>query len=558
MKRSPLALLFSFALLLSACGGGGGTPPTGGTTSTPAPTPTPTPTPNGGIVQGTGTPLSGAATFDGGWSPYGVASGLDLPVQHGWNGTGQTVAIVIDSDVSRTVISAYLAQFGITHTGTITTISVDGSSGIATNGDQDEAYLDVETIAGLAPGANIRIYQIKDLLDASIAKAYSRIDTDGVATVVNSSFGGCEVSNAPEDPYITQGAQAGILYVASGGDNGNVCNPPSQVGANWPASNPNVIGAGGTETRLATGNAVTSDTVWNDTSCVGTPSQCAGGGGVSTLYPLPSYQSGLAGKTSSTFRNVPDISMPAESDTIDDGSWVHLNGTSWASPQYAALMAELYEYCHVSNGIANPVGIPYYVFGADAQAFIDVIHGNDQYQGTTPFYTAGTGYDNASGLGVPHGMTFANTACPGGVKAAGLLARSAMTFAAQAPQRRSGAFSLDVTPRIAGLVDRGERAADAATAVQIVLHADADRTAVENALQQAGFSIERNFRYAGLIDAQAPAAAVEQFFGTRIHDVAQGADGMRYAPAARVVVPASIAPFVNTVSIGNVVTRHVL
>ncbi len=562
MRRSHLPMLFGFALLLAACGGGGGMPSTGGgPTPTPIPTATPTPMPTG-VVPGPGTALSGLTTYNGGWTPYGVASGLDFPVQHGWNGTGETVGIVIDSDVDRTVVNHYLTQFGITETGTITTISVDGSHGIPSPGgaagDQDEAYLDVETVAGLAPGANILVYQINDLNDTSIAKAYSKIESDGIATVVNSSFGGCEYSGPPEDPFLQQGAQAGILFVASGGDNGNVCNPPSTVGANYPASNPYVIGAGGSETSLSLGHPITSTTLWNDDTCTGSPSQCAGGGGVSAFYTLPAYQSGVAGMFSTRFRNVPDVSMPAESDNLYDGSWVHINGTSWAAPEYAALMAELYQYCHLPSGLANPVSIPYYVDQQNPQAYIDIVSGIDQYQGTTPYYRAGPGYDDASGFGVPIGMTFANTACPGGVKAGGLLMHTAMSNIAATQQRSAQGFTLDVTPRVSGLTDLGARSASAPTSVQVVLRPGANRAAVETALQNAGFTIDRRFTYNGLVDASAPSATLEQTFRTRIHDVSQEGFGTRYLPTTQIVVPASLAPYVDTVTLDDVISRHVL
>lgn len=566
MTKPSLTLLFSLALLLAACGGGGGggggynPPPAPSPTPTPTPTLTPTPVPSGvatpAVAIGPGTPLSGSATYKGGWTPYAVAADLDFPVQHGWDGTGQTVAIVIDSDVNRSIITTYLAGVGVNETGTIKTISVDGSTGVATNGDQTEAYLDVETVAGLAPGADIRIYQIKDLTDASIAKAYSLLNSDGVAKIANSSFGGCEVANSPEDPFIQSGAQAGIVYVASAGDTGNVCDGAKQVGASWPASNPNAIGAGGTETRISTGYPLTSATVWNDTSCTGTPSQCAGGGGVSTLYPLPAYQTGLAGESSTSLRNTPDISMPAEDTVIDDGSWGLINGTSWASPEYAALMAQVYQYCHVSAGIANPVNVPYYVASVYGSAYIDVTKGNDQFQGTTPFYTAAPGYDDASGLGVPLGTAFANTACPGGTKAPGLLARSAMSSLTM--QQSMTSTTLDVTPPTGGLVDQGPRPAGATTKVQLVLHSDAEKAAVEAALQAAGFTIDHAFSYHRIVDAQAPSATVERFFRTRMRNVLQGRFGVRYLPATQIAVPQSIASHVAALTLDNVITRHVL
>lgn len=517
---------------------------------TTVPTPGPSSTP--AVVQGPGTPLSGSTTYLRGWTPYAVASALDFPVQHGWDGTGQSVAIVIDSDVSRTDVQSYATQFGIPMPN-ITTVPVDGASGVATNGDEVEAYLDVETVAGLAPGAHIYIYDIPGLDDQSIADAYSKIDSDKLAQVANSSFGGCESPGAPEDPFIAQGTKAGITYVASAGDSGNVCDTtltPVQVGASWPASNPNVVAAGGTETRYA----IASNAVWNDGLC---GSQCAGGGGVSSLYALPAYQNGLSGASSTAWRNVPDISMPAENTIVKfDGGWGQLLGTSWSSPQYAALMAEVLQYCGLSAGLANPVNVPYYVASHYPNAYLDVTAGNDEYGTTTPFYTATAGYDNASGFGVPYGMAFANTACPGRTQASGLLARTALSSAAV--QSHPSNQLLDVTPRVSGLVDRGRRSEIAMTPVQIVLRSESDRSTVEASLEQAGFTIDRRYEYREIVHARAPARVVEQYFATQLHDVLQARYGVRFMPATRIAVPQAIAPYVRTVNMDNVVTRHVL
>jgi hypothetical protein len=219
-------------------------------------------------------------------------------------------------------------------------------------------------------------------------------------------------------------------------------------------------------------------------------------------------------------------------------------------------MAELYQYCHTSSGIANPVTLPYYVAAAYPRAFIDVIYGSDQYQNTTPYYIAKKGYDDASGLGVPYGMAFANTVCPSGTKAPGVQERSAM-MAAAAPQQ-SPSQTLDVTPRAPGVSDLGERSTIANTQVQVVLRSESDRQAVEAALEQAGFRINRTEEYDRIVNAQAPSGTVESFFRTRMHDVAQLGYGTRYLPATQIALPDALAPRVITVSLDNVVTRHVL
>ena len=73
----------------------------------------------------------------------------------------------------------------------MTNEAVDGGG----SGDDPETDLDVQTIAGLAPGANIIVYDIGSLGDQQIEDAYNKVLTDGKATAVNSSFGGCESSD---------------------------------------------------------------------------------------------------------------------------------------------------------------------------------------------------------------------------------------------------------------------------------------------------------------------------------------------------------------------------
>lgn len=508
-------------------------------------------------VTGPGTPLTGPTvgpTPYSAWGPPGVATSLQYPVQQGYDGTGQTVAVVIDSDVSRTDLSTYFTYFSIPTTSrTILTESVDGGTGLTAG--QGESTLDVETIGALAPGANIIIYEMPDLSGQSIVDAYNQVVSDGKASVVSSSFGGCEVGVTTEHTVFQQGAQEGIAFVASSGDQGNNCYNGSgySPGVNDPASDPNVIGVGGTDTYPP--KLLTSTVVWNDSTC---GVQCGGGGGVSATWSIPAFQSDVSGSpASTTMRNVPDVSMPAEYDAeYEAGAWGGTNGTSWSAPEFAALMAEVYEYCGTS--LANPVSVPYYVFQKDGySAFIDVTSGNDQYNSTTPYYTAGTGYDSASGIGVPLGKVFAQQACPGNTPAA--VVRRGESTTAYAALRPAQALSLNVAPAVRGLIDQGRRTSIEQTRIQIVLEPTAtlasDEQTVIGLLQAAGFTIVKTFSNHLVVDAQAPSGTVEQFFSTQIHDFSQAQYGVRYMPVARAIVPASMAPYVAGMSLDNVVNH---
>jgi hypothetical protein len=495
-----------------------------------------------------------------GYGPTDFATKLQYPVQQGYDGTGQTVAIVISSATLATDISTYLSYYDTpTRSRTLSTVSVDGASGV-NSGGQDEATLDEETIAGLAPGANVTIYQVPLLTDADIIDAYNKILSDGNAKIVSSSFSQCEYSGMTSmDTIFAEGAQAGVAFVASSGDQGNDCydNGSYVFGPGFPANDPNVIGAGGTETYpLGAVDELLNPVVWNDTYF---GEQLAGGGGVSASWRLPAYQEGLIGATSSTFRNDPDISLPAMYDSaVLNGEWTEFAGTSWSAPAFAALMAEVYEYC--GTAIENPVTVPYYVYRtAGYSAFINVTSGTDEYNSTTPYYSGGTGFNTASGIGIPLGLPFAETACPNSQPAPTLQRpRTAMAYAAL---RAAAPLTLDVTPRVHGLADRGRRDPNAQTRIQIVLLRTASRASDEQtviqALQNAGFTIVQTFSNHLVIDAQAPSATVERFFGTQMHDVAEENYGAHYLPATTVTVPASIASYTAGVTLDDVVAAFI-
>ncbi|MBV8531052.1 MAG: hypothetical protein JO104_07015, partial [Candidatus Eremiobacteraeota bacterium] len=76
---------------------------------------------------------------------------------------------------------------------------------------------------------------------------------------------------------------------------------------------------------------------------------------------------------------------------------------------------------------------------------------------------------------------------------------------------------------------------------------------VVQALQNAGFRIVQRFANRTMVDAVAPSATVERFFTTEMHTVDQGKYGERYTNVKSATVPASIAPYVLTASLSNVV-----
>ncbi|MDQ2866417.1 MAG: protease pro-enzyme activation domain-containing protein [Candidatus Eremiobacteraeota bacterium] len=366
-------------------------------TNSPTPTPAPTSTPGGGC---NGAPaLNGTLKSSNGWLATGVAKAFDFPVQHGCGGAGQTVAVEIDTPIVTSDVSTYLSAAGVTHTGSITNVAVDGG-GSSSSSDYTETALDVETISGLAPGANIRVYNFPDLSSQSIEDGYNQTVSDGIATVVNSSFGGCETGDTAftnaTNTIAQQAAAKGITFAASSGDSGSAeCSP---IGVSSPSSDPYFVSVGAVN---FTDNA--NGTLATITSGTDSSNGFSSGGGYSTIFALPSYQSGVAG-IDTRGRNNPDISLPGvgvATYAASQGGWLTLDGTSWSCPQFTAFMSEVNQLHSTHLGFVNPA--LYNVFKSSGYAdFTDVTTGSNGA------YSAKTNFDEVTGIGAPKGWALAN------------------------------------------------------------------------------------------------------------------------------------------------------
>jgi kumamolisin len=169
----------------------------------------------------------------------------------------------------------------------------------------------------------------------------------------------------------------------------------------FPASSPWVVGCGGT--RLETSGAARSgETVWNSNGG-GT------GGGISALFPVPTYQSGVtlppsANAGAAPGRGVPDVAADADPYTgyqvVVDGQAQVIGGTSAAAPLWAGLFAL------VNEAAGKPVGQPHATLYGHASAFNDVTSGDNKVSGVG--YSAGPGWDACTGLGTPRASAIAN------------------------------------------------------------------------------------------------------------------------------------------------------
>jgi subtilase family serine protease len=170
---------------------------------------------------------------------------------------------------------------------------------------------------------------------------------------------------------------------------------------------------GGTQLHLdASGARTAPDNVWNDTSLRGQPA--AGGGGVSSVFTRPAYQSTAAGAVG-TQRGIPDVSMSAAvygavlvytSFAGQFTGWEPIGGTSEATPLFAGIVAIANQVAGHGLGQINPT---LYKLKTGSSGLTDITQGNNTVsfsQGgksyTVSGYSAAAGYDLASGLGTPN------------------------------------------------------------------------------------------------------------------------------------------------------------
>lgn len=365
--------------------------------------------------------LSTTPNANGGYTPFQLASlyGFNTKWANNITGAGQTIAVYELSAYDPGDLATYLNCYGLNPT--ITPVSVDGGP---TGPFDDEPTLDTEELTAMAPGANILIYQAPNNSNGPI-DAYQKIADDNTATIVSTSWGTCESDPsgdpAAEQPIFEQMAAQGQTVLSAAGDSGSSdCNgiTNNQAAVDDPASQPFVTGVGG----LSVNNiSPLSQTVWNNPVKSGNPG--AGGGGVSTLWSRPSWQNAPGVPASATMRLVPDLSTTADPGTgfvqyftgTGQGvcqqncaaGWNSVGGTSIGAPMVSSMVAVAAQSCGVPRlGFINPS-----LYAMASTGFNDVTTGSNDLYNLGEF-SAGVGYDMASGLGSPNGAAFFAGLCP--------------------------------------------------------------------------------------------------------------------------------------------------
>jgi kumamolisin len=303
------------------------------------------------------------------YSPRQVAEAYNCPISQ-FDGTGVTVGIV---ELGGGYNASDLTSMGLP-TSNVTVIGVDGgkSASDGPDGADGEVMLDIEVVASVAPGAKIRVYfspnTDQGFLDA-IVQAANECD------FVSISWGGPEsswTSSAVKgfSAALAAARAKGVTVFVASGDSGSRDGTRTNT-TDYPASDPSVVGCGGTRLLLNADGSRASEVVWDDSD-----TSSASGGGVSRLFPG---------------RQVPDVAGNADPVTgylvTVDGQQFPIGGTSAVAPLYAGMSAVLKQAFGASFDFLNTVG-------ANPTVCFDVTIGDNGG------YRAGPGRDNVTGLGV--------------------------------------------------------------------------------------------------------------------------------------------------------------
>ena len=369
------------------------------------------------------------ATHSGPGGANGVAATefakrYNFPAKQGGttlDGSGQTIAIIeLGGGFRSGDLNVFFQEIGVPEP-KVAAISVDHAGNDPTTPDSadGEVMLDIEVAGAVAPKANFAVYFApnngdKGFLDAISAAVH---DAQRKPSVISISWGGPENAsdmqgiNAFHELFAAAGA-LGITICIASGDHGTADLDAEhwdrKIHVDHPACDDLVLGCGGTQ--------ITSkgqDVVWNDGTPfdpgVGDGGGWASGGGISTIFPVPSYQTGahlpVSIDTRKPGRGVPDIAMSATNyftrvDTDEGAS----GGTSAVAPLMAALVARLNQAKKKNVGFLNP-----FLYANVSKGVVtDVTQGTNAITRTVKGYTAGKGWDACTGLGTPDGMTILN------------------------------------------------------------------------------------------------------------------------------------------------------
>ncbi len=378
-------------------------------------------------------------------------------IHSGVTGQGTTIAIATLAPLLTKDPPQFWQCYGLHRTGSQTEIGVDrtmptgGASGAGQGGS--ESSLDVEQSRSMAPGANIEVYVAPntnsgfiDLFNGVVNRYHGVVpnvmsvswgeaehfETRGYAVLMNQQF--------------EQGAAEGISMFDASGDSGaydayGALGYSRTLAVDSPADLPYSTAVGGTTLGANQTQGISGVTTQSQVACMPSAEQAWGwsyflpcyaslgyrnvtqlrravrpvgsGGGFSGYFAEPAWQASYGGALAGAAgKGVPDVSLNADpytgysiydsasSYTTAQAGWTDgWGGTSFASPNWAGITALLDQSAGASLGFLPPT---LYAI-ANHGGLRDITAGNNWH------YQAGTGWDAATGLGVPDVAKLAQT-----------------------------------------------------------------------------------------------------------------------------------------------------
>src|SRR5271157_4872690 len=351
----------------------------------------------------------------------------------GLDGTGQSIAVVGRQDISLADVATFRTNAGLPNNpaNVPQKIFVNGvNPGFTWCDDEEEAALDVDWAGAIAKNASIKFVSAQSGATDGVVLAAQFAVNHNVAPIVSVSYLHCEntLSDGGQSLWGALWSQANAqgqsIFVASGDTGAAGCDAATQKTAtqgksvNAICSTPNSTCVGGTEfndtynpgvywlgtngTGMSSALSYIPELAWNEDGWSGMLGT-ASGGGISSFYLRPSWQSG-PGVPAGTQRLVPDV---AASSAVHDayvlqvqGKPFYGGGTSAAAPSMASVMAIVLQNAGGTLGNVNPA---LYTLASQQAAggpavFHDITSGNNSVPGVTG-YNAGPGYDMVTGLG---------------------------------------------------------------------------------------------------------------------------------------------------------------
>ena len=374
----------------------------------------------------------------------------------GIDGTGQKIAVMGQTSIVVSNVTTFRSLSGLPANNP--TIILNGPDPGVIDGDDTEAYLDIEWAGAVARKAQI-IYVNSGGTPSGAFDALKYAIDHNTAPVLSISYGDCEPNFAPSDlttiaGWLQEANAQGQTVIGPSGDEGAAdCDYPQTstasvitathgLAVDIPASFPYTTAIGGTTfnegtgtywnaTNTATGASAKSyipEIVWNDTVAdiaAGSNSFAATGGGKSVIFSKPNWQV-ATNLPADDVRFVPDISFAASVDhdgylTCIPGFCTNGNGfrdannqylgavggTSAGVPVFAGVVALINQKTGQSQGNLNAT--LYAMAASTPAAFHDITNGDNKVPCTTGTkdcasggsigYSAGIGYDMTTGLG---------------------------------------------------------------------------------------------------------------------------------------------------------------